>query len=94
MNKKNNPLVTVYITNYNYAKFISKAIESLINQTYNNIELVIIEDGSDTVKEYVEEISNTNNLKVIYDAAHAFGVIVGFGLPGYDLAVQALLGTD
>ena len=27
-------------------------------------------------------------------SAHAFGVIVGFGLPGYDLAVRALIGTD
>jgi len=43
---KNNPLVSVIITNYNYGQYISKAIESVIAQTYPNIELVIINDGS------------------------------------------------
>ena len=43
---KNNPLVTVYITNYNYGKFIKKAINSFLNQTFKNYELIIIDDGS------------------------------------------------
>ena len=41
-----NPKVTVYITNYNYGKFISKAIDSVVKQTFKQIEILIIDDGS------------------------------------------------
>ena len=39
------PLVTVYITNYNYGQFIKKAINSVLNQTFKNYELIIITTG-------------------------------------------------
>ena len=41
-----NPKVTIYITNYNYGKFISKAIDSAVKQTFKKIEIIIIDDGS------------------------------------------------
>ena len=40
------PLVTVYIPVYNHQKFVGKAIESMLEQTYRNIEFIIINDGS------------------------------------------------
>ncbi len=40
------PLVSVLMTNYNYARFIGEAIESVLTQTYQNFELVICDDGS------------------------------------------------
>jgi glycosyltransferase involved in cell wall biosynthesis len=43
---KKHPLVTVIITNYNYGKYVTKAAESVLSQTYRNIELLIINDGS------------------------------------------------
>jgi len=44
--KKNNPLITVYITNYNYERYIGKSISSVLEQSYQNFELIIIDDGS------------------------------------------------
>ncbi|WP_338377970.1 glycosyltransferase [uncultured Flavobacterium sp.] len=41
-----NPLVSVIITTYNREKFLNKAIESVVNQTYNRIEILVIDDGS------------------------------------------------
>ena len=41
-----NPLVSVLMVNYNYQEFIGEAIESVLNQTYRNWELIIIDDGS------------------------------------------------
>jgi len=47
-----NELISVVIPTYNRADIISKSIESVLNQTYRNIELIIVDDGStdDTVK--------------------------------------------
>ncbi|MEE1866343.1 MULTISPECIES: glycosyltransferase family 2 protein [Pseudomonas] len=40
------PLVTVIIASYNHARYIETCINSVINQTYKNIELLVIDDGS------------------------------------------------
>jgi len=41
------PLVTIAIPSFNHRKFIGECIESILAQTYENIELVIIDDGSE-----------------------------------------------
>jgi glycosyltransferase involved in cell wall biosynthesis len=43
---KQKPLVSILINNYNYAKFLAEAIDSAINQTYENIEVIVVDDGS------------------------------------------------
>lgn len=42
----NNPLVSVLIAAYNHERFVQKTIRSIMAQTYKNIELIIIDDGS------------------------------------------------
>lgn len=42
----NCPLVSVIIGAYNHEAFVQKTIQSIINQTYQNIELIVIDDGS------------------------------------------------
>ena len=40
------PLVSVVMTSYNHEKFISDAIESVLNQSFKDLELIIIDDNS------------------------------------------------
>jgi glycosyltransferase involved in cell wall biosynthesis len=37
---------SIIIDNYNYGKFITGCVDSVLQQTYKNIEIVIIDDGS------------------------------------------------
>lgn len=62
-----NSLVTIYITNYNYAQFIRKSIDSVLGQSYQNIELIIIDDGStDNSKEIIEEYRSLENVQIVF----------------------------
>ncbi|MBW4630304.1 MAG: glycosyltransferase [Brasilonema octagenarum HA4186-MV1] len=40
------PLVSVLIANYNYARYISETLESVLCQTYPNYEIIVCDDGS------------------------------------------------
>ena len=40
------PLVSVIVPSYNHEKYIEECIESIVNQTYSNFEIIVIDDGS------------------------------------------------
>ena len=44
--KKFNPLVSIIIPVYNGSNFLESAINSALSQSYKNIEIIIINDGS------------------------------------------------
>lgn len=61
INRKNNGKVSVIIPVYNGEKYIRNAIDSVINQTYRNFEIVVANDGStdntvEILKEYGDKI--------------------------------------
>jgi len=43
---KRNAKVSVIIPNFNYAQYLHKSIESVLNQTHQNIELIVVNNGS------------------------------------------------
>ncbi|MFJ2365685.1 glycosyltransferase [Pseudomonas sp. NPDC087697] len=44
--KDDQPVVTVIIASYNHGPYIEQSILSVLNQTYSNIELLVVDDGS------------------------------------------------
>lgn len=66
-NLSKHSLVTIYITNYNYAEYIEQAIESVLNQTFQDFELIIIDDGStDNSKKILKKFENYSNIEIIF----------------------------
>jgi glycosyltransferase involved in cell wall biosynthesis len=68
----NLPLVSVIIPAFNAEMFISNCIDSVLSQSYKNIEIVIVDDGSiDKTKEIIDEYKiNYNNINYVYQSNH------------------------
>jgi len=69
MKKINSPLVSVILSVYNDEKFLKKTINCLIDQIYQNIEIIIINDGSnDSTYDILEKYKNNYNfIKLIHN---------------------------
>ena len=59
MNEDNSLKISVIIPVYNSEKYIAKCLDSVLNQTYKNFEIIVINDGSkDNSKEILEQYKN------------------------------------
>lgn len=70
-----NPLISVIIPTYNEAPTIATAIQSMINQTYKNLEILVVDDGStddteEIVREFMKKDNRVRYLKCPYTDPH------------------------
>src|SRR5258708_36175470 len=57
-----NPFVTVVIAAHNAACYIERALRSVLHQTYGNIEVLVVNDGStDATAEIVAEVAEKDS---------------------------------
>jgi len=67
MNDRKNPLVTVYVVNHDYGRFIEQAIQSVLDQTLQDFELFIIDDGStDGSRDLIEQHAEHPKVTTIF----------------------------
>ncbi len=63
---KKHPLISVTMATYNRADILPRAIESILNQTFTNFELIIVDDGStDETQSVLRDYQNQDNRIVI-----------------------------
>lgn len=67
-NTNNEPLISVVVPIYNVEKYIDRCVKSILNQTYRNIEVLLIDDGSpDKCPQICDDYAvKDNRVKVVH----------------------------
>ena len=62
------PLVSIIVPIYNVEEYLKKCLETLVSQTYNNIEIILIDDGSTDKSGIIADkyANNYNNIIAIH----------------------------
>ncbi|MDR0912194.1 MAG: glycosyltransferase [Methanobrevibacter sp.] len=74
------PLISIIIPVYNSQETITKAIKSCLVQDYPNIEILVIDDGSDKKVDKIIENFNNPNIKYFYKKNSGAGLTRNFGI--------------
>lgn len=76
----NKPLITVLMPAYNAEKYIAEAIDSVLDQTFGNFELLIINDGSLDSTPKIIESYNDPRIRLINQANQGIAAALNMGL--------------
>jgi glycosyltransferase involved in cell wall biosynthesis len=61
------PKISIVLPNYNYARYLDERIQSLLNQTYQDFELIIVDDAStDNSLETIDKYTADPRVKTIF----------------------------
>lgn len=62
------PLISIIVPVYNVEKYLSKCLESIINQTYKNLEIILVDDGSTDKSGIIcdKYIEKDNRIRIIH----------------------------
>jgi glycosyltransferase involved in cell wall biosynthesis len=90
-----NPLVSVIIPTYNRAYLIGETIQSVLNQSYSNWELIVVDDGStDNSDQVIKKFGDARIEYHIIEHSGAFGVVRNYGIKQSKGDLIAFLDSD
>lgn len=76
MDRKMTKLISVVVTCYNHENYIEQCLRSIFNQTYRNIELIVLDDGStDSSSEVIQEVLKESPFVTIFESHENIGVV-------------------
>ena len=76
MDRKMTKLISVVVTCYNHENYIEQCLRSIFNQTYRNIELIVLNDGStDSSSEVIQEVLKESPFVTIFESHENIGVV-------------------
>ena len=69
-------LISVVVTCYNHENYIEQCLRSIFNQTYRNIELIVLDDGStDSSSEVIQEVLKESPFVTTFESHENIGVV-------------------
>ena len=73
-------LISVIMPTYNDSEYLVKAIEDILNQTYKNFELIIVNDGStDNTEQLIEQYLSDKRIKYYFKENGGTGSALNLG---------------
>ena len=82
-----NPLISIVIATYNGERFLRKQLDSIVSQSYQNIEIIAVDDcSSDNTLNILNEYAERYNNFIIVSNDHNLGYIKNFE-KGFLLAI-------
>lgn len=92
---ENKPLVSVLICAYNVEKYIEECINAVINQTYKNLEIIIVNDGSsDNTYFLLKKLAEKDNRIKILNFNNHIGIISALNEGLKEIAGEYIARTD
>ena len=76
MDRKMTKLISVVVTCYNHENYIEQCLRSIFKQTYRNIELIVLDDGStDFSSEVIQEVLKESPFVTTFESHENIGVV-------------------
>lgn len=86
--------LSVIVPTYNHAQFLGEAVQSVLDQTYQDYEIIIVDDGStDNTREVLERFCDPR-IRYVYQENRGLGAARNTGIRGARGALVALLDAD
>jgi glycosyltransferase involved in cell wall biosynthesis len=86
-------LVTVVVATYNYGRFVTEAIDSVLAQTYRDVEIVVVDDGS-TDDTQARLIAYSGHIRYLYQANQNVAAARNTGIRAARGSLIAFLDAD
>lgn len=92
----NKELVSIIVPSYNDSKYLPLCLNSLVNQSYSNIEIIVVNDGStDNTQEIIESyIAKDNRIKTVYQENSGLPAARNTGLDNSNGTYIAFVDSD